>query len=116
MNSTKTWIARLWTTDIMLAAFGLVVRHFGEDGAWAIQESRMSSDANLAIANEPCKSDWFQILKASRQALQPAKLSLAAGGLILTFLLGAALDQVWLGSRPRRGPDLPADPRCRLGG
>lgn len=56
----------------------------------------MSSDTNSAVANEPCKSDWFQILKASRQALQPAKLSLAAGGLILTFLLGAALDKVWL--------------------
>ena len=89
----------------MLAAFGLVVRHFGEDGAWAIQESRMSSDANLAIVNEPCKSDWFQILKASRQALQPAKLSLAAGGLILTFLLGAALDQVWLGMGWGLGPE-----------
>lgn len=39
--------------------------------------------------------EWLCILKASRQALQPGKLFLAAAGLILTFLLGTALDRIW---------------------
>lgn len=51
------------------------------------------NDPTTADAS-PC-FEWFCILKASRQALQPGKLLLAAAGLILTFLLGTALDRIW---------------------
>lgn len=49
-------------------------------------------------------SNWFgccdglQILKASRHALQPKKIMLAAVGLILTFLFGSLLDVIWVGT------------------
>ncbi len=41
--------------------------------------------------------DWCHIFKASRQALQPEKIFLAALGLMITFVLGALLlDRLWI--------------------
>jgi len=41
--------------------------------------------------------DWCHIFKASRQALQPEKICLAALGLIITFVIGALLmDRIWV--------------------
>ena len=41
--------------------------------------------------------DWCHIFKASRQALQPEKIFLAALGLMITFVIGALLmDRIWI--------------------
>ncbi len=55
----------------------------------------MQSNKNSALSNDLPQFDWWHIFKTSRQALQPAKLLLAAAGLLLTFLLGTALDKTW---------------------
>ena len=57
----------------------------------------METNGDSTRANAPWQFDWWHIFKASRQACQPAKLFLAAAGLMLTFVVGHALDRAWLG-------------------
>ncbi len=54
----------------------------------------MQANPTLGSLVRDCSG--FQIFKASRQALQPAKILLATAGLLLTFMIGVTLDWVWV--------------------
>ena len=51
----------------------------------------MEENANSMPACGGDQFDWCHIFKASRQALQPEKIFLAALGLMITFVIGALL-------------------------